>query len=51
MKVQVCFFETKPEGIGLFLELALSRFASTRSFRMYMPTAIIDVMKGSIILL
>ncbi len=47
MKVHACFFETRPEGIGLFFKLVLSTSASTRSFRMYMPTAIINVMKGA----
>jgi hypothetical protein len=47
MKAHACFFETRPEGIGLFFKLVLSRSASTRSFRMYMPTAIINVMKGA----
>jgi hypothetical protein len=46
MKLHACFFETKPEGMGLFLELALSTSVSATSFRMYMPTAIINVMKG-----
>jgi hypothetical protein len=51
MKVHACFFETRPEGMGLFFKLVLSTSASTRSFRMYMPTAIINVMKGAGIIL
>lgn len=47
MKLHACFFETKPEGMGLFFELTLSISASTRSFKTYIPTAIIRVMKGS----
>jgi hypothetical protein len=46
-KVHACFFETRPEGMGLFFKLDLSRSASTRSFRMNMPTVIINVMKGA----
>src|SRR5215207_1146019 len=51
MKLHACFFETTPEGMGLFFELALSRSASTRSFKINMPTVIISVMKGSGIVL
>jgi hypothetical protein len=47
MKVHACFFETRPEGMGLFFKLVLSISASIRSFRMYIPTAIINVMKGA----
>jgi hypothetical protein len=47
MKAHACFFETRPEGMGLFFKLDLSRSASTRSFRMNMPTVIINVMKGA----
>jgi hypothetical protein len=35
--IRACFSETSPEGMGLFLPLALSRSASTRSFRIYVP--------------
>jgi hypothetical protein len=51
MKVHACFFETMPAGMGLFFKLTLSRSASTRSFRMNMPTVIINVMKGAGIIL
>ena len=51
MKLHACFFETKPEGMGLFFELALSRSESTRSFKINIPTVIINVMKGSGIVL
>jgi hypothetical protein len=47
MKAHACFFETTPEGMGLFFKLVLSTFASIRSFRMYIPIAIINVMKGA----
>jgi hypothetical protein len=51
MKIHACFFETRPEGMGLFFKLVLSRSASTRSFRMNMLTVIINVMKGAGIIL
>jgi hypothetical protein len=51
MKLHACFLETNPEGMGLFFELALSRSASTRSFNINMPTVIINVIKGSGIVL
>jgi hypothetical protein len=51
MKVHACFFETRPEGMGLLFKLVLSKSASTTSLRMYMPTAIINVMKGAGIIL
>jgi hypothetical protein len=47
IKVLAWFFETNPEGMGLFLELTLSRSVSIRSFKTYIPTEIINVIRGS----
>ena len=45
--IHACLFETNSEGMGLFLPLALSRSASTRSFRIYVPTVTSRVASGS----
>src|SRR5207249_6114735 len=45
--IHACLFETNPEGMGLFLPLALSRSASTRSLRIYVPTVMSKVAIGS----
>jgi len=47
IKVQACLFDTKPEGIGLFFPLALSRSESTRSFNTNMPTVIRKEITGN----
>src|SRR5579884_927416 len=45
-KAHACLFDTMPDGIGLFLPLALSRSESIRSFKIYIPVDISSVIIG-----
>jgi len=48
MNIHPCNFDTSPDGIGLFFPLALSKSASIRSLKTYIPIIMNKELSGSV---